>query len=175
MQDYFCTHLYGFDTWPECIEKYEHTKDLYVRCMAAVGGCGGDEAAMEALRAGRTPAGWSPRVAEFTLEVSGWRARSRGIHTCPEPLRADPTELGFAEFKRKLIQACRAAFKNSFWGDIDFRVFDPNGDTFHTELWAEVGVNCPAKPYHFRRFVARGGRPLPRKSGSPGAARSRRR
>lgn len=134
MQDHFCTHRYGFDTWPECIERSEHTKDICVRCLTAVGACRGDEAAIEALRAGRTPAGWSPRVAEFTLQVSGWRARSRGLHICPEPLRADPTERGFAEFKRKLIQAGRAAFMTSFWGDIDIRVFDPRGDTFHTEL-----------------------------------------
>lgn len=43
----------------------------------------------------------------------------------------------------------------------------PCGDTFHTGLWAEVGMNCSAKPYRFRRFMERGGRPLPRKSGPP--------
>ncbi len=155
-------HISGFDTWSECFENAEHSFELYVCCMAAIGGCP-EEATRASLWSGVAPAGWRPPEAELLLQVSGWRARSHSCYWCAVPLPHDPTPRGFKAFKHQLAKACRSAFSGSFWGTFDVKLITPSWKVVYWETWCDVSVNRGMEFHRYRKFVERGGGPAPRK------------
>ncbi len=154
-------HISGFDTWSECFENAEHSFELYVCCMAAIGGCP-EEATRASLWSGVAPAGWRPPEAELLLQVSGRRDRTYGSYgTLPPPL--DPNESGFIRFKRQLAKACRAALGPSFWGIFDIKIITPSGNAVYWERW-NVVVNRRMPFMRYRKSVAGDDHLPPRKS-----------